>query len=66
MTDKPQLDHDGDRKAGGARKPPAFEWIVSRARGLEKVPSAETATRLRSGARMATDRDFAVAGIARD
>lgn len=63
MTDKPQLDHDKDGRSGGAKKPPAFEWIVTRAAGLVRVPSDETAKRLSRGARIATQRDFAIAGI---
>lgn len=62
----PQLDHDGNGKAGGAKKPPAFEWIVTRGRGLERVASSLTAARLRAGARMATPRDLAIAGVTRD
>lgn len=63
MTDKPQLDHDNNGGAGGAKKPPATEWVVTRDTGLMEVPSSETAGRLKAGGRMATERDFAVAGI---
>jgi hypothetical protein len=64
MTDpKPQLDHDGDSRPGGAKKPPAMEWIVTRKDGLIQVSSTETAARLRAGARLPTARDFKVAGI---
>lgn len=66
MTDKPQLDHDRDGKAGGAKKPPAADdlvWMVSRARGLHRVPAPETAAVLRAGGRLATDRDLEIGGV---
>lgn len=59
----PQLDHDKDNRPGGAKKAPAMEWIVTRAVGLHQVPSGETAAKLRAGARMATARDLAIAGV---
>lgn len=63
MTDKPQLDHDGDGKPGGAKPAPTFEWIVTRGEGLIRVTASEVGKRLQSGARRATGRDFQIAGI---
>ncbi len=59
----PQLDHDGDDRPGGAKKPPATEWVVTRAKGLHEVPSSESAAVLRAGGRMATARDLKIAGL---
>lgn len=68
----PQLDHDADGKAGGAKKPAPrtaptaddFVWVVSRANGLHRVPSGETATVLHQpGGRMATARDLEIGGV---
>lgn len=73
MSDKPQLDHDGDGKPGGAKRAggrhpvpsPAIgsEWIVTRGGGLIQVPADQVAHRLGRDARLPTPRDFAVAGI---
>ena len=74
MTDKPQLDHDNDGKAGGAKKPPAITaptvedlvWVVSRARGLHRVGAPEVDAALRAGGRLATGRDLEIGGVRED
>lgn len=65
MTDLSQLDHDVDGRAGGAKKPPALEWVVTRKRGLHQVPSSQTSALIRAGGRLPTERDFAIAGVER-
>lgn len=63
VSNLPQLDHDGDGRAGGAKKPPATAWVVTRAEGLIRLPAAQAKARIEAGARPATDRDFRVAGV---
>ena len=58
----PQLDHDNSGGPGGAKAPPALEWVVTRKRGLHQVPPAEAREALRAGGRMATPRDLAIGG----
>lgn len=64
MTRKPQLDHDGDGRPGGAKPAPGAEWVVTRGEGLIQVPADQVADRLRRGGRLPSARDFAIAGIA--
>lgn len=62
-ADKPDpLDHDNDKRKGGA-KAPVSQWVVSRRRGLEFLPPAEAHAAIKAGARPATPRDLAVAGV---
>lgn len=60
------LDHDGDGRPGGAKKPPVLEWVVTRDLGLHQVPSRDCPAVLQAGGRRATARDLAIAGIEQD
>lgn len=63
QSDAPDpLDHDEDGKKGGA-KAPAAQWVVHRRRGLEFLPPAQAHAAVRAGARPATERDLAIAGV---
>lgn len=59
------LDHDKDGRKGGARAPQS-QWVVSRRDGLHHLPPAEALAAVRAGARPATARDLAVAGVDAD
>lgn len=71
MTDKPQLDHDKDGHAGGARKAPArtapggedLVWVVNRVRGLHRVAAPDVDGVVRAGGRLATGRDLEIGGV---
>lgn len=59
---KDPLDRDGDGEKGAGK--PGLVWIVTRAEGLQQVPTGQVDSKISDGkGRRATDRDLAVAGI---
>lgn len=67
MTDaetKPDpLDHDGDRRKGGA-KPTEPVWVVVKGEGLKRVAPGAFAAAVADGrGRRATDRDLEIAAV---